>query len=689
MSNVRRFGDYFLLKKIAAGGMAELFKAKKSGEKGFEKMLAIKMILPHLSTNDDFISMFIDEAKVAALLNHQNIVQIFDLGKIENSYCIVMEYVRGKDLRSVIQRAIKKKISMSPEHACLIASATLAGLGYSHRKKDKGQPLNIVHRDVSPQNIIITYEGEVKVVDFGIAKAATQSRDTQAGVLKGKLSYMSPEQAFGKPLDARSDIFSVGIVLYEMLTGRKLFQSDTDLGTLELVRNATVEPLPSALGGHVPKALEDVMLKALEKDPDDRYSSAEEMEAALQDVMRQSGYSLSGYSLSEYMYKLFKEEIEEELREEMEWDHTVVSDMLFADTAAGQEQLTGQVSTATSQQSGPTPTPPQPSARSTPAVPAEPSITIARPRGGGLGKVLAGLVALILVIGGAGFFGMKYMKSEARDAGRNAARQEAAQVRQEEPAAASVVTDAQDEPPATETDTEPEPNTDTETAQKPAKPATPAAPSPVTASFNSSPSGAEVYVDGEYVGKTPATYKGLTPGVGHKVSMKLSGHYDWTGKVNGKPGAFENVNADLAVITYKLEVNSVPFGARVIINGKDTGKVTPAVIEGLRPGTAQELELTKRGHETYRETVSQSGGGTKRVDATLNMLFGKLTINSKPWAFVHIEGENKGMTPLAGLELPVGEYEVGLENPKLGLKKKVKVVIKPNETTRVVIPLDQ
>ncbi|MGH9856754.1 MAG: protein kinase domain-containing protein, partial [Acidobacteriota bacterium] len=239
------FGQYLLLDKIATGGMAELFLAKRKGVEGFEKILAIKRILPHMSDNEEFVTMFIDEAKLAAQLTHHNICQIFDLGKIENAYYIAMEYVNGKDLRAILRSSRAKTKPMPIDLAVLVISKIASALDYAHRKRgSNGQPLNLVHRDVSPQNILISYEGEVKLVDFGIAKAATKAHVTQHGALKGKLLYMSPEQAWGKTVDKRSDIFSLGIVLYELLTGRPLFfdENDTEVTILEKVREAKITP---------------------------------------------------------------------------------------------------------------------------------------------------------------------------------------------------------------------------------------------------------------------------------------------------------------------------------------------------------------------------------------------------------------------------------------------------------------
>lgn len=304
------FGQYLLLSKIATGGMAELFKAKRKGVEGFEKILAIKRILPHMSDNEEFITMFIDEAKLAAQLTHHNICQIFDLGKIDNSYYIAMEYVHGKDLRAVLKTARTRSKSIPAELGILITSKICSALDYAHRKNDSsGHPLNLVHRDVSPQNILITYEGDVKLVDFGIAKAATKVHVTQHGALKGKILYMSPEQAWGKAVDRRSDIFSVCAVLYEMLAGRPLFfdENDTEVTILEKVREARVTPICSIVPT-LPKELEKILNKGLQKNPDDRYQLASELQKDLDNLIYTEGYNATSASLASFARDLFPED---------------------------------------------------------------------------------------------------------------------------------------------------------------------------------------------------------------------------------------------------------------------------------------------------------------------------------------------------------------------------------------------
>jgi serine/threonine protein kinase len=282
------FGPYKLLDRVAVGGMAEVFKAKRAGVEGFEKIVAVKRILPHLSDNKEFLDMFVDEAKMVAGLTHPNIVHIFDLGKIERSYFIAMEYVHGRDLRTIQKRAREKGLRMPLDLSLRVVSQVCAALEYAHRKKDdRGRPMEIVHRDVSPQNILISFEGEVKLVDFGIAKAATKASSTDRGALRGKVLYMSPEQAWGRPIDRRSDVFSLGIVLYELVTDTKPFlAAGTEVTILELVRQCVVTP-PREINGRVPEALDRVIMKALAREPDDRYEDAGQMQRGLERILRE------------------------------------------------------------------------------------------------------------------------------------------------------------------------------------------------------------------------------------------------------------------------------------------------------------------------------------------------------------------------------------------------------------------
>ena len=306
------FGKYYLLERINVGGMAEVFRAKAFGVEGFERLVAVKRILPNIAEDKEFIRMFIDEAKIAVQLNHANIAQIFDLGVVDGAYYIALEHIHGRDLRAVFDRCRQLGEAMPVAQACFVVMKVCEGLDYAHNKRDQaGRDLHLVHRDVSPQNVLVSFEGEVKLIDFGIAKAAGKGSKTQAGILKGKFGYMSPEQVRGIPIDRRSDVFSCGIVLYELLTGERLFVGESDFSTLEKVRNVEILP-PSTYNRRIPDELERIVLKALAKDPDDRYSNSIDLHDELQAFVYTAGEFYSRKDLASWMKKIFGREIEEE-----------------------------------------------------------------------------------------------------------------------------------------------------------------------------------------------------------------------------------------------------------------------------------------------------------------------------------------------------------------------------------------
>jgi len=299
------FGQYTLLERIAVGGMAEVWKARMKGVEGFQKTVAIKKILSHLTDSSDFVTMFIDEAKLAAQLNHNNIIHIYDLGKIDDAYFIAMEYVEGKDLRTILNTARQKERSIPLGLALVVASALAAALDHAHRKKDfEGHELGLVHRDVSPQNVLISYEGDIKLCDFGIVKAVTKASKTQMGALKGKLQYMSPEQAWGRPVDARSDIFSLGSLLFEMLTGRRLFSGESEMSVLDAVREGRVQA-PRDLDPRLPLEVNALVLKALARDPADRFQSAADMQREIDSSLSSLKPRPTAHELAGFMQELF------------------------------------------------------------------------------------------------------------------------------------------------------------------------------------------------------------------------------------------------------------------------------------------------------------------------------------------------------------------------------------------------
>ncbi|MBW1871320.1 MAG: serine/threonine protein kinase, partial [Deltaproteobacteria bacterium] len=306
------FGKYHLLEKVAVGGMAEVYLAKAFGAAGFERLLIIKKILPHMAEDDEFITMFIDEARIASTLNHSNIVQINELGKEDNDYFIAMEFVHGKDLSRIYDHLVSAKQKMPIPLAVLITTRVCEGLDYAHRKADsRGNSLSIIHRDVSPGNILISYDGGIKLIDFGIAKAQNRMGRTTAGTLKGKFGYMSPEQVRGMPLDHRTDIFSLGILLYEMLTGERLFGGESDFGTLEKVRNAIIAP-PTTYNRKIPSDLEAIVMRALAREPEERYDWASDLQEDISKFLLEDGSLITTKSLAAFMRDIFAQKIADE-----------------------------------------------------------------------------------------------------------------------------------------------------------------------------------------------------------------------------------------------------------------------------------------------------------------------------------------------------------------------------------------
>ncbi|MEO8553122.1 MAG: protein kinase, partial [Kofleriaceae bacterium] len=304
-----RLGSYEILRKLARGGMAELFLARTVGPENFEKLVVLKKILPNFAANPKFVRLFLDEARLAATLDHPHIAHVYDMGKVDGNYFFTMEYVHGQDVRATLRRTSRLDKKFPTDHAVQIARNIAAALHYAHdRKRPDGGLLDIVHRDVSPSNIMIGYDGAIKLVDFGVAKAATSSVKTRTGTLKGKIAYMSPEQAKGSPVDRRSDIFALGICLWEMITTQRLFKGDNDLATIQLIIN-TKPQAPRELRPECPEELERITMKALSSDPKTRYQTAEELQLDLEELARELKLKQSTVGLRAHMQELFAEEI--------------------------------------------------------------------------------------------------------------------------------------------------------------------------------------------------------------------------------------------------------------------------------------------------------------------------------------------------------------------------------------------
>jgi eukaryotic-like serine/threonine-protein kinase len=305
----RTLGRYHLLAKLATGGMAEIHLARQTGIQGFERLVVLKQILPNLASEPHFLEMFLDEARITVQLNHPNIIQTYDLGEEGGVYYMALEYLEGESLAYLTREASRQHHRLAPHLAAAIVAAVADGLAYAHAfATPDGKPLGIVHRDVSPQNIIVLFNGGVKLVDFGVAKAASRMSQTRAGVLKGKISYMSPEQCSGGAVDRRSDIFSLGVVLWGLLTGQRLFRRDNEAATIKAI---VFEPLPdlAAQAQGFPPELVAITLRALERDPARRFQDCAALSAALRDWLRRSQAAAGPAEIAAFLETLCGERI--------------------------------------------------------------------------------------------------------------------------------------------------------------------------------------------------------------------------------------------------------------------------------------------------------------------------------------------------------------------------------------------
>ncbi len=298
---------YRVIEKLESGGMAEVFRAESEGLQGFRKQVAIKRVLPHLSSKKKFISMFLDEARLSAQLSHSNCVQVFDIGVGDNAFFIVMEFVDGGNLKSIIEHIKKTGRDFPVEAAVYITLELCKGLAYAHELTDSsGAALHIVHRDMSPPNVLITKHGEIKIVDFGLAKANSQLEKSEPGIIKGKFSYLAPEAAMGQDVDARTDIFALGIMLWELLAGQRLFMGETDFQTVKKVQAAHV-PSIMQINKKVPAELERIINHALARDPAQRFQTAREMGLDLTRFMFKFGVPVSTFEIGQLVQGAMKE----------------------------------------------------------------------------------------------------------------------------------------------------------------------------------------------------------------------------------------------------------------------------------------------------------------------------------------------------------------------------------------------
>jgi len=620
----KQFGKYYLLEKLAIGGMAEIYKAKTFGVDGFEKQLALKRILPHCCADKEFITMLVDEAKLSVALSHANIVQVYDLGKVGDDYFISMEFVNGPNLRDIIYRCREKNTEIPPELVVYILSEISKGLDYAHRKTDHNStPLNIVHRDVSPQNIMISYEGEVKIVDFGIAKAAMNISHTMAGILKGKIAYMSPEQALGKPIDHRTDLFSAGIVLYEALTQKKLFTGESQFEVLKKIRSTKIDTdkLPEGL----PDALKAILAKALAYFPKDRYQNAGEMQRDLTKFLYQTYIDFTPQKLAAFVKDLFSDDLK---RQHQQAAQEAAIDAQTSSINVAQEVL--QENLVHREDTGVTMRGTGigfPEGTGTAKAPL-PDVTHIRRRH--MIRRMTTIIILLLLFGGAAFSYWKWLH------------------------------------PVWFAKTKPTTG---------------------TISVTSSPPGAKIFINGKDSElSTPAILEKLALRREYDIKLKMEGFADISKTITLVTTEPVSLSLKLSKEMGTIKIASEPTGAKVFVDKEDTEKKTPTEITNLEIGKEMTIVLKKADYRDFEEKVTVKDKKPIEVKGKLEaILYNNIKIATTPeGATIYLDGVNTGKTTPATLEkLKQGkEYTVRLTKNKYeGFTKKILLGEKEAEVT--------
>ncbi len=554
---IARYGRYELLGRIAYGGMAEIFLAREAGHQGTQRLLVIKRVLPNVAEDRHFVDMFVDEARLAMLLSHPNICHVYSFGEEEGTYYIAMEWVNGKPLSKIIRRARESGGLPIPVALKIIAQVAEA-LDYAHRACDAaGDPLGIVHRDVSPQNIIVSYDGVVKLLDFGIAKATSHSTRTEAGVIKGKFAYMSPQQCVGEPIDGRADVFALGLCMFEALTGRNPFRRKTEFETMTRIVG---EPAPSARERRpdVPEAVEEIVQRALMKQPELRFQSAGDMQFAIESVLPTFGILMNAARVGEYMSRLFADEVRAGPELDLLLRTSIVPSGATSDVSRESERRRA-VSTSTELDGEPITRAAEPPKKSPRLLP------------------LAFALVLLIAVGTGSVLAWMLLAPDA-------------------PEAVAVVV-----PPPVPTLVQRE------------EPAIEAAPSLGSVLIDSVPAGASVrFGSQENAGTTPLEIGMLEPG-SYDVRLMLEGHEEWTGRVHVLADERAALNAQLVARERRassppgeLSLNTQPW-SRVYLGGRLLG-TTPLGRVSVPSGT-QRLRLIDRDGNEHRRTVRIPAGG--------------------------------------------------------------------------------
>jgi len=645
-TRLQQLGKYQLVRKLAVGGMAEVYLAKAAGPMGFEKTLVLKRILPNLAADPHFVEMFLAEAKLAARLNHPNIAQIFDFGEAEGSFFIAMEHVDGPNLRSLSRRATERGAALPVGLCAKIVSYACEGLAYAHDFVDPqtGTPLSLIHRDVSPDNVLLSRNGAVKVVDFGIAKAAGQQHQTKAGILRGKISYMPPEQIQGKEIDRRADIYALGVVLYELITGCKPFDARTEVTIIQAILYEQMIPVV-ARRPDIPEVVGRILQRALAKDPDARYGNCRDFQAELERFIVGTGETVGPYQLAKLISQLSG------------------SATAFAAPPTPQAGV-AKVDTPAAAHTPPSPSLRSSARRSTSALVAPPARAMLV-RSGSLshtptqrmhtsvprraGTLLGIIIGALLVIMGGGYVVLRQTRGEDGEA-EAVLRETQAPTEHAAGASGSDRSGSRERLP-------------------PAEP-TPARP----AEGNSSGARDRVAPEEADAAKSskPLPVK-RAPGTRTFASKSRTARQMLARTEAAEEPAAEAPKPSQTMAS--LEVDSVPPG-QVRVNGKVLGS-SPVKIRDQRPGEIR-VEVFNPTLGFSKEqvfSIASGDNGTRRILVSQ----ASVEFRVRPYATVLLDGKQLGQTPLPPVQVYEGKHRVKLVNRELGKEVSVDYVVKPGQ----------
>jgi serine/threonine protein kinase len=665
-----------ILEMVAKGGMAEVYRAKTVGVQGFEKEVCVKKILPHLTEDESFVTMFVNEAKLAATLNYANIVHVHDLCvSASGEYFIVMEYVHGKDLSDVIRAAQLAGREIPPDIATYVCREVCKGLHYAHEKTDlDGAKLNIIHRDISPHNVLVSFMGEVKITDFGIAKASSIVNKTAVGILKGKYGYMSPEQARGQPLDHRSDIFNTGIVLYELLVGERCFAGSSDFSTLNLMRNAEVTP-PTKINAQIPAGLEKIVLRSLSRERNDRYQDALELERALGQFAKSESAVCTATDAADFMRELFAN-VNEEMGQGSSTGVLSLSSVVGPPPKSEDEKAAHEVAPPR----GPTPdVPAGPDAAAKEAEPGQEALARAKRRA---------------------------TKAKAK------AEPPAPEPKVEAPAPAPAEPKPKAPKPAPKKEEKP---AEDKPASAPKKKPARIKPVGKADKAGDKPAKPAKKKKGKQLSSTPKKPVGrrdLRPGLTalHKIrGSSTRRRWVWAASIiaigligGGALGYYRSEQVSRQATFREMEIanreggakpmvtvliDTDPRGATVRFDTIELSERTPVTIRRDRDEDVHNIELTLANHKVLQTTVKYESGSLTLVNEKLDGDPRRVEITSEPKGLeVKLGSKELGRTPVF-TELAIGEHtiEVG-GGPRELVKKKIVVASKGTTKTHVVVP---